>query len=72
AGPRHHHHLLAQCDARRPFQGINFYEGQTFIVRTASGARKPADLENSSICVATGSSDERTASDYFREHNIKV
>uniref|UniRef100_UPI001952EDBA hypothetical protein n=1 Tax=Stenotrophomonas maltophilia TaxID=40324 RepID=UPI001952EDBA len=26
----------------------------------------------SSICVATGSSDERTASDYFREHNIKV
>ncbi|MGL4290562.1 MAG: amino acid ABC transporter substrate-binding protein [Phreatobacter sp.] len=54
------------------FQGINFYEGQTFIVRTASGARKPADLENSSICVAAGSSDERTAADYFREHNIKV
>ncbi|MBX9991981.1 amino acid ABC transporter substrate-binding protein [Phreatobacter oligotrophus] len=54
------------------FQGINFYEGQTFIVRTASGAKKPADLENASICVAAGSTEERTAADFFRERNIKV
>ena len=54
------------------FQGINFYEGQTFIVRTASGAKKPTDLENASICVAAGSTEERTAADYFRERNIKV
>ncbi|QCI69404.1 amino acid ABC transporter substrate-binding protein [Phreatobacter stygius] len=54
------------------FQGINFYEGQSFIVRTASSARRPADLENASICVASGSTDDRTAADYFRERNIKV
>lgn len=54
------------------FQGINFYEGQTFIVRTASGAKKPTDLENASICVAAGSTEERQAADYFRERNIKV
>jgi general L-amino acid transport system substrate-binding protein len=54
------------------FQGINFYEGQTFIVRTSSGAKKPADLENASICVAAGSTEERTAADFFRERNIKV
>jgi general L-amino acid transport system substrate-binding protein len=54
------------------FQGINFYEGQTFIVRTASGAKKPTDLENASICVAAGSTEERMAADYFRERNLKV
>ncbi|MCZ8316533.1 amino acid ABC transporter substrate-binding protein [Phreatobacter sp.] len=54
------------------FQGINFYEGQSFIVRTSSGAKKPADLENASICVAAGSTEERTAADFFRERNIKV
>jgi general L-amino acid transport system substrate-binding protein len=54
------------------FQGINFYEGQTFIVRASSGAKKPTDLENASICVAAGSTEERTAADYFRERNLKV
>ncbi|QCK85522.1 amino acid ABC transporter substrate-binding protein [Phreatobacter aquaticus] len=54
------------------FQGINFYEGQSFIVRASSGAKKPTDLENASICVAAGSTEERTAADYFRERNIKV
>src|ERR1041384_3361835 len=37
------------------FQGINFYEGQTFIVRTSANAKKPDDLDGATVCVAAGS-----------------
>ena len=53
------------------FQGINFYEGQTFIVRKGA-AKTPADLDGASICVAAGSTEEKTAADWFRERNLKV
>ena len=36
------------------FQGINFYEGQTFIVRTAANVKKPDELDGATVCVAAG------------------
>lgn len=54
------------------FQGINFYEGQTFIVRTAAGAKEPKDLDGATVCVAAGSTEEKNAADWFRERNMKV
>lgn len=54
------------------FQGINFYEGQTFIVKTAAGAKVPKDLDGATICVAAGSTEEKNAADWFRERNLKV
>src|SRR5205085_2603625 len=53
------------------FQGINFYEGQTFIVRKGT-AKEPKDLDGASVCVAAGSTEEKTAADWFRERNFKV
>ncbi|MEI8146736.1 MAG: amino acid ABC transporter substrate-binding protein [Alphaproteobacteria bacterium] len=54
------------------FQGINFYEGQTFIVRKASRATAAKDLDGASICVAAGSTEEKNAADWFRERNLRV
>ena len=54
------------------FQGINFYEGQTFIVRKAANAKAAKDLDGASICVAAGSTEEKNAADWFRERNLKV
>jgi general L-amino acid transport system substrate-binding protein len=54
------------------FQGINFYEGQTFVVRTKSGATAPKDLDGATICVAAGSTEEKTAADWFGERKLKV
>jgi general L-amino acid transport system substrate-binding protein len=54
------------------FQGINFYEGQTFVVRTKAKVAKVADLPTPTICVAAGSTEEKTAADWFRERNLKV
>jgi general L-amino acid transport system substrate-binding protein len=54
------------------FQGINFYEGQTFIVRKAAKATSAKDLDGASVCVAAGSTEEKNAADWFRERNLKV
>ncbi len=54
------------------FQGINFYEGQTFIVRTKANAKSAKDLDGATICVAAGSTEEKNASDWFAERNLKV
>ena len=54
------------------FQGINFYEGQTFIVRKSTNAKTAADLDGASVCVAAGSTEEKNASDWFLERNLKV
>ncbi|WP_375458975.1 amino acid ABC transporter substrate-binding protein [uncultured Enterovirga sp.] len=53
------------------FQGINFYEGQTFVVRKGSAAT-PKDLDGASVCVAAGSTEEKTAADWFKERNLKI
>jgi general L-amino acid transport system substrate-binding protein len=53
-------------------QGINFYEGQTFVVRAKSGAKEPKDLDGATICVAAGSTEEKTAADWYAERKLKV
>ena len=53
------------------FQGINFYEGQTFVVRKGS-AQTPKDLDGASVCVAAGSTEERQAADWFKERGLKI
>lgn len=54
------------------FQGINFYEGQTFIVRTKANAKSAKDLDGATVCVAAGSTEEKNAADWFAERNLKV
>jgi general L-amino acid transport system substrate-binding protein len=49
------------------FQGINFYEGQTFVVRKGT-AQKPKDLDGASVCVAAGSTEEKNAADWAKEN----
>jgi general L-amino acid transport system substrate-binding protein len=53
------------------FQGINFYEGQTFVVRKGT-AQKPKDLDGASVCVAAGSTEEKNAADWAKENGIKI
>ncbi|NNM74526.1 amino acid ABC transporter substrate-binding protein [Enterovirga aerilata] len=53
------------------FQGINFYEGQTFVVRKGT-ATVPKDLDGASVCVAAGSTEEKNAADWAKENGIKI
>ncbi len=54
------------------FQGINFYEGQTFVVRKKAGITKPDQMDGATVCVAAGSSEEKQATDWFAERKKKV
>lgn len=54
------------------FVQINYFEGQTFIVRKSSGIKEPKDLDGAAICVAAGSTEERNATDWFGERNLKI
>ena len=54
------------------FVGVNFYEGQTFMVRRASGMASLRQLDGATICVAADSTEERRVQEYFQEHNMRL
>ena len=49
------------------FAAANFYSGQGFIVRTASGVKSTKALDGATICVPPGSTTEVLLEDYFRK-----
>ena len=54
------------------YAGINYYEGQTFMVRKATKISRVAELDGSTICVASGSTEENNVGSYFRARNMIV
>ncbi len=53
------------------FTGINFYDGQAFMVRKKLGIDSALKLDGASICVQQGTTTELNLADYFRAHNLK-
>ncbi len=52
------------------FTGINFYDGQGFMVRKALGVKSASELDGASVCVTTGSTTELNLGDFFRANNM--
>jgi general L-amino acid transport system substrate-binding protein len=53
------------------FVGINFFDGQGFMVRTASKVTSAKNLNGATICVQPGTTTELNLADYFRANNMK-
>ena len=53
------------------FAGVNFYDGQGFLVRQSSGIQRAADLAGATICVSSGSTSELNLADWARANNVK-
>ncbi len=53
------------------FAGINFYDGQGFMVRRASGVTSARQLDGATICVQPGTTTELNLTDYFRTNNMR-
>ncbi|MBV8474023.1 MAG: amino acid ABC transporter substrate-binding protein [Hyphomicrobiales bacterium] len=53
------------------FTGINFFDGQGFMVRKKLGVDSALKLDGASICVQQGTTTELNLADYFRAHNLK-
>jgi general L-amino acid transport system substrate-binding protein len=52
------------------FAGVNYYDGQGFVVRKELNLASAKDLQDASICVQTGTTTELNMADYFRSNNI--
>lgn len=54
------------------FTGVNFYDGQGFLVRKSSGVKRAKDLDGASICVASGSTSELNLADWSHANGVKI
>ena len=52
------------------FTGIYYYGGQGFITHKDLGIKTVNNLNNATICVAQGTTNEQNLADYFDSHNI--
>ncbi|WOI56536.1 amino acid ABC transporter substrate-binding protein [Palleronia sp. LCG004] len=57
-------------DLNFDFAGINYYDGQGFIVPTELGVTSARDLDGATVCVQTGTTTELNLADYFRRNNM--
>ncbi len=52
------------------FTGVNYYDGQGFMVRKSLGVKSVRELDGASLCVNLGTTTELNAADYFKSHNM--
>ena len=53
------------------FAGVNYYDGQGFMVRTDMNVNSALELSGASICTNTGTTTELNVADYFRANNME-
>jgi general L-amino acid transport system substrate-binding protein len=58
-------------DALYNFVGVNYYDGQGFMVRKTLKINSALELNGASICTQTGTTTELNLADYFRANNMK-
>ena len=62
--------LLRDTSLGFNFAGINFYDGQGFMVPTKSGIKSAKELGGATICVQPGTTTELNLADYFRRNKM--
>jgi len=53
------------------FAGVNYYDGEGFMVRKALNVKSALELNGASVCVQQGTTTELNVSDFFRSHRIQ-
>lgn len=57
-------------DLKFDFIGVNYYDGQGFMVPKALGVSSAKDLDGATVCIQTGTTTELNLADFFRKNNI--
>ena len=57
-------------DLKFEFVGINYYDGQGFMVPTSLGISSAKELDGATVCIQTGTTTELNLADFFRTNNI--
>ncbi len=53
------------------FTGVNFYDGQGFLVPVDSGITSVMELDGATVCVLTGTTTELNLADFFRANGME-
>ncbi|MDR3467029.1 MAG: amino acid ABC transporter substrate-binding protein [Xanthobacteraceae bacterium] len=53
------------------FTGVNYYDGQGFLVRKSLKVNSALELNGASVCVQTGTTNEQNLADYFKSNNMR-
>lgn len=53
------------------FTGVNYYDGQGFMVRKKLGVTSALQLSGASVCTQQGTTTELNLADFFRSNNLK-
>jgi len=54
------------------FVGVNYYDGQGFMVRTALKVNSALELNGAAVCVQQGTTTELNLADYFGAHKMQL
>lgn len=52
------------------FVGVNYYDGQGFMVPSALGVSSATELDGATVCIQTGTTTELNLADFFRANNM--
>lgn len=63
--------LSRDADLKLTFVGVNYYDGQGFMVPKALGVKSAMDLDGASVCIQTGTTTELNLADFFRTNKMK-
>ena len=53
------------------FAGVNYYDGQGFLVNKKMGVSSAKDLDGATVCIQAGTTTELNLADYFRANGMK-
>ncbi len=54
------------------FVGINYYDGQGFMVRKSDGVKSAGDLDGAAVCTSQGTTSALNLADFFRKNGMTL
>ena len=57
-------------DLKFEFTGVNYYDGQGFMVPSDLGVSSAKELDGATVCIQTGTTTELNLADFFRSNNM--
>ncbi len=58
-------------DLKFEFTGVNYYDGQGFMVPKELGVSSAKELSGATVCIQTGTTTELNLADFFRKNNME-
>ena len=62
--------MSRDADLKFEFTGVNYYDGQGFMVPKSLGVTSAHELDGATVCIQTGTTTELNLADFFRANNM--